>query len=107
MSCGRILFEEYLLYIQRMRNKLRNERRGSKGWWRVANQIMEKQGNQVSIPALKNIASAWVREPKAKANLLAATFSTKFSLPAVATTEFSFDWATSTSDDLVLVRMLR
>ena len=61
----------------KMRDKLGKERRGSKGWWRIANHIMEKQGHQSSIPALKDAASAWVREPVAKANLLAATFAHK------------------------------
>ncbi len=32
--CSGILFEEYLAYIERMRDKLRKEKRGSKGWWR-------------------------------------------------------------------------
>ena len=41
-ECNRILFQEYLLYIKHMRDKLKKEKRGSKSWWRVANEIMEK-----------------------------------------------------------------
>ena len=103
IACSRLLFEEYLLYIQRMRDKLQKEQRGSKGWWRIANQIMEKQGNKASIPALKDATSAWVREPLGKANLLATTFSSKFCLPALVTNEFSFDWVKYTTDEFVVV----
>ena len=68
------MFEEYLLYIKRMRHKLRKEKRGSKGWWRAADRIMETHGGQEAIPALRNSDAIWVRDPVGKANLLARTF---------------------------------
>ena len=89
-----------------MRDKLGKERRGSKGWWRIANHIMEKQGHQSSIPALKDAASAWVREPVAKANLLAATFAHNFRLPDSAANEFSFEWPKSVTYEFVWVRTI-
>ena len=64
----------------------------------------EKQNNQASIPALKDAAGAWIREPMAKANLLAVTFPSKVCLLAIATNEFSFERATTITDDFVLVR---
>ena len=53
-----------------MRDKLRKEKRGSIGWWRVADRIMEKQGGQEALPALRNSDAVWVRDPANKANLL-------------------------------------
>ena len=65
-ECSRILFHEYLLYIEHMMDTLRKEKRGSKSWWRVANEIMEKQTKTAAIPALKGRDAVWVREPGAK-----------------------------------------
>ena len=87
-----------------MRDKLRAEKRGSKGWWRIANRIMEKQGGQEVIPALKNADAVWVRDPLEKANLLARTFSSKFSLPVLETNEFRFDLTRSVAEEFILVR---
>ena len=87
-----------------MRDKLRKEKRGSKGWWRVADRIMEKHAGQEAIPALRNSDAIWVRDPVGKANLLARTFSNKFTLPDVVVNEFSFDRTTSVTDEFILVR---
>ena len=75
------MFDENLEYIKRMRDKLHKEKRGSKGWCRVADRIMEKQGVQEVIPVLRNSDAVWVRDPADNANLLAHTFSNKFALP--------------------------
>ena len=80
-ACRATLFDENLEYIKRMRDKLHKEQRGSKGWWRVADRIMEKQCVQEAIPVLRNSDAVWVRDPADKANLLARTFSNKFALP--------------------------
>ncbi len=87
-----------------MRDKLCKEKRGSKGWWRISNEIMEKQGSKSAIPALKSSNAEWVRDPAGKANLFAETFSSKFVLPDLVVNEFSFEWPVVSSDDFVLVR---
>ena len=87
-----------------MRDKLRTEKRGSKGLWRIANRIMEKQCGQEVIPALKNADAVWVRDPLEKANLFARTFSSKFSLQVLETNEFRFDLTRSVAEELILVR---
>ncbi len=101
--CSRILFGEYLTYVARMRDKLARERRGSKGWWRVANEIMEKDGKSSSIPTLK-VGGAWVREPLSKANAFANNFSSKFVLPALEHNEFSAYWPPMITRGFLLVR---
>ena len=102
-SCSATLFEEYLEYIKRLRDKLRKEKRGSKGWWRVADRIMEKKGGQEAIPALRNSDKVWVRDPADKANLLAHTFSNKFVLPDLIENEFSFDGTRSVTEAFIVV----
>ena len=104
LECNRILFEEYLAHIERMRDKLRKEKRGSKRWWRVANQIMEKQGGRSATPALKRTDGVWVRDPTDKANLLASSFASKFSLPEMVRNEFLFDWPYLATDGFIVVR---
>ena len=86
-----------------MRDKLRKEKRGRKGWWRVADRIMEKHGGQEAIPAFRNSDAVWVRHPVDNANRLARTFCNKFTLPDVVVNEFSFDRAISVTDEFILV----
>ena len=87
-----------------MRDKLRTEKRLSKGWWRVADRIMEKQGGQEAIPALRKSDAVWVRDPADKANLLARTFAIKFALPDSIENDFSFDGTRSVTEAFIRVR---
>ena len=103
-TCSATLFEEYLEYIKRMRDKLRKEKLGSKGWWRVADHIMEKESCQEAILDLRNSDAVWVRDPADKANLFARTFSNKFAMPDLNENEFSFERARSVAEAFVLVR---
>ena len=51
--CSQSLFEEYLKYVKRMREKLKKLSKGSKQWWRVAKQLMDRSAMSSGIPALK------------------------------------------------------
>ena len=75
------ILAEYQAYISRIRAQLRRERRGSKHWWRLANQIANRSGGNKGIPALKR-DNEWILDAEAKANLLADTFRGKQGLPA-------------------------
>ena len=63
-----------------MRAKLLGEKRGSKRWWKIANEIMDVSGSSTVIPALKT-ESGWAFSPEEKADLFADTFAAKFSVP--------------------------
>ena len=66
---------------------------------------MDKHNGNTSVPALKATSSSeWIREPAAKANLLATTFSSKFVLPAIVTNEYSWVQPPASSDEFVPVR---
>ena len=41
-QCSRGLFNEYCKFTKQTREKLRNLRRGSKQWWRLSAQLMDK-----------------------------------------------------------------
>ena len=88
-------------YIERMLDNLCKKKWGSKRWWRVANQIMETQGCKTAIPALKGADVVWVRDLVDEANLLARSFSTKFTLPDIVWNEFYFDGPYRTTDESV------
>ena len=98
-----ILFEEFLKYVQTMRDKLLQQRRGSKQWWRVSNAIMEKGAKVNTIPALKS-GDGWANDASSKANVLSQTFSAKCALPAVERNEFSFASPPNVIDAFVPIR---
>ena len=98
-----ILFEEFGAYLERMRAKLAKERRGSKSWWRITNEIMQKKAKCSQIPAFK-AGNEWLHQPLEKADALATHFSSKFVLPPLETNEFSADLIPNCSDDFVVVR---
>ena len=105
-SCSRVLFEEFLEHVKRMRDKLLREKRGSKQWWRTSNQIMDKSAARMSVPSLQ-IASGWVHDSAEKAKVFADTFASKFVLPATESNVFSREWPCHTERSFVLVRSRR
>ncbi len=100
--CSGVLFEEFVAYTQRMRDKSLGEKRGSKRWWKISNEIMDKSASKCAIPALRS-ESGWLYEPSSKA-LFADVCSSKFVLPETEFNEFSFVWPHRVSNAFVLVR---
>ena len=79
--CNAVIAEEYRAYTKRLRSKISNLRRGSKQWWSLNRQLLHKTSKVESIPPLKDDKGNWVTEREDKAQLLAATFESKSSLP--------------------------
>ena len=52
-TCSATLFVEYLRCIERTKDNVRMKKHGSKGWWRVADRIMGKQGARMSFQLSK------------------------------------------------------
>ena len=61
----------------------------SKPWWSKSGEILGKAPRACSIPALKSDDGKWAKRPHEKANLLAATFAGKGTLPAREANEYS------------------
>ena len=103
-GCCAILFEEYVHYIKRMRDKLSGLKRGCKAWWKVANQIMDKDTMASPIPALQTSTGTWVHDSASKADVLADTLSSKFVLPTIENNAFTAYWTENCSEGFVPIR---
>ena len=63
-----------------MRAKIADLRKGSKAWWRLNREPLNKKAKYSSSPPMRNGAD-WVNGAKEKANLFAKTFDSKAVLP--------------------------
>jgi hypothetical protein len=88
-SCSFAIKEEYMKYVEREKDVLRNTAKSSKGWWSKTGRLLRQRAKESSIPALRNPAGEWVLDAKGKADLFAASFSAKFKLPAAERNEYS------------------
>ena len=76
LACSRGLLAAQSTYIARVRGRLRTLRRGSKKWWRLSDQLL----NRVSKPAnsaLKKSDGTWALTRDAKADLFVDTFQSR------------------------------
>ena len=62
--------------------KLASLSRGSKKWWKLNRELLQKKASISSIPPLKYASGQWILESKAKADLFAQTWGAKYQLPA-------------------------
>ena len=89
-NCRRILMESRNKYLDKIQDNLAELRRGSKKWWRLTEQIMNRQANPSFFPALKDTGGNWCVTPKQKAEAFARCWSAKFvMLPEVEEQFFS------------------
>ena len=102
-ACSQVLFEEYLAHVQRMKDKLLREKRGSKQWLEISNEIMQKTCQPSAIPALKS-SEGWVLAPKGKSDLFAETFAAKLGVPELVENEHSYVWPVRIQQGMVHVR---
>ena len=86
--CSDTLLKAHAAYVERMRAKLRNLRRGSKAWWRVSDQILSRVSKPVSSP-LKRPDGSWAVSSLEKADVFAASFASKWDLPLPENNIFS------------------
>ena len=91
VACSRGIACEYSKYIAVTRAKLHRLRQGSKSWWRVSCELMGKSMQSKGIPALRDTSGNWRRSPGKKAQILADTFSEKFTMPPVISNAYT--WA--------------
>ncbi len=53
-KCKEIIAEEYRSHRQKLRSKIKNLKRGSKQWWSLNRQLLDKTSKIDSMPPLKN-----------------------------------------------------
>ena len=71
------------------RTKLRELRKGSKHWWKLSRQLLNRPEATSNIPALRRPDKSWARTPIEKAYILLQSFGTKWQLPEPITNEYS------------------
>ena len=87
--CSAGLGEAYQRYVQKTREDLKDCKKGSRRWWKLASALMNKPEKNCSIPALKENDGTWALTPLEKAELLAKTFEAKVVLSDFVMNEFS------------------
>ena len=88
-ACSAAIMTEYNAYCAQARQMLVEARRGSKQWWSLSRELLSQQAKIQSIPALKSPSSCWTYDAHGKAELLAASLSSKSILPAPVANEYT------------------
>jgi len=78
--CAQVLAQEHQAHIGKVRKKIAKLKKGSKAYWRLNRELLNKKTKCSSIPPLRD-GTKWVNDPKDKADLFAKTFDTKANLP--------------------------
>ena len=89
-ACSVGILFEYHAYIDGIRVKFRCLRRGSKAWWRLASEIMNRKSGRSGVPALQRDNGTWERTAAGKAQLLADAFNARFFLPEAVVNEHAW-----------------
>ena len=72
--CSQGLKAEYEKFVKNTRKRLERLKRGSKQWWKLSRNLMDKRSRVLSIPALQDKFKRWILHDEAKADLFADTF---------------------------------
>ena len=88
-ACSEGVLAAYTAYVLRVKRELSELPRGSRKWWTKSKELLELKGKTCSVPALKNTKGAWVTSPADKAQLLAETFGSKYTLEAGDLNEYT------------------
>ena len=76
-------------YTARTAQKMRCIKPSSKLWWKKPKEVMKREAQVSSTPALKSNDGAWVLDAQCKANLFAVTFAGKCKLPRLCHNSFT------------------
>ena len=71
-ECQEVLNEEYQKHLQHLKTRIANLPKGSKMWWALNRELLDRKAKCSSIPPLR-LDGNWVHKPKEKADLIAKT----------------------------------
>ena len=80
-ACSAGIRAEFEKYLTNQKARLKGQRRASKAWWCSARRLLKKKGKVCSVPALRKPTGEWCRDAKSKADHLADTFKSKYTIP--------------------------
>ena len=72
---------EYNRYLQKLKERISGLSKGSKQWWRLNRELLERKSRLSSIPPLRD-DQKWITDSKEKANIFATVFDSKAKLPS-------------------------
>ena len=79
-ACSEAVRTAYRVYVQRVREELKELPKGSKKWWVKCKELSAQKSRVSNVPALKGEGGEWKRTAESKAQLLADTFEAKYKL---------------------------
>ena len=80
-KCATVLNNAYKEYTAKLKARIAQLPRGSKQWWSLNRELLNKKARLSSVPPLRDSNGLWLMEPKAKADLFASTWHSKSTLP--------------------------
>jgi len=81
VKCRLVLTQEHDKYKAKLRVQIAGLSRGSKRWWRLNKQPMDRQSKASFFPPMRDAHGEWHRDPEKKANLFVECWSSKNKLP--------------------------
>jgi hypothetical protein len=88
-ACSAGIKEEFEKYLTKQKARLKGQRRASKAWWCSARRLLKQKGKVCSVPALRKATGEWCRDAKSKADHLADTLKSKYTLPEKVTNYYT------------------
>jgi hypothetical protein len=85
--CADTLLNAFKDYQNSLRQKIAALPKGSKQWWRLNRELLQKAIPNQGVSPLKAPVGEWITEAVGKANVLAQTFAAKSKLPPAADEE--------------------
>ena len=79
--CAEVISDRHQDYINRLKEQMMKLPKGTKKWWRLNRELLDKKTKVTSVPPLKSANGEWHLGSESKANLLAAGFREKLELP--------------------------
>ena len=102
-DCSQTMAAEYQKHLCELKDKIGKLKKGSKSWWRLNRELLNKKTKCSSIPPLRD-GQKWIQDSKDKADLFARTFDAKAKLPQEAVDCPFFGQPDAELDEMVCMR---
>jgi len=86
-ECAQVLHQAYRDYLADLKARIAALPKGSKRWWALNRELLEKKAKMSNIPPLR-VGIDWVLDAPGKANALADTWTRKCVLPDIVEDQF-------------------
>ena len=102
--CSDVITAEYKKHVARIHEKIKACPRGSKRWWKLNDELLNRRSKACAIPALKTDTGEWLLAPADKANWFAIVWAQKSTLPPTSDDSFPWSEVEGTLLDFVVLR---